>query len=122
MFPALLIILFYLLLVFVFSRSSSRSRLEDENTRILRHTINVNLDILQSELDTLQAIAANGRSSSDCQKASELLQSSAETAKAARLRVGLSNGLELENLLGAVFFAMNQSTEARRLLNACIHR
>lgn len=86
--------------------------------QILRHTIKVNLSILQSELTNLFEFAQSVSDSTDKQKALGLLnQASATVCDTGRV-VDMTTGYALEVMLGEVFDAMVKVTEARRLLNA----
>ncbi len=117
MWPSLAITVFLCALLATALRFHRAERLEEQ--AVLRHTINVNLDILDSELAELKAIASSAPASASQLQASRLLQNSQKVAQAARTRVQIAGSDELEKMLGLVFGAMNQSTDARRLLNAC---
>ena len=93
-----------------------------ENTealQVLRHTIAVNLSILRSDLAELSNIAARTERSAKTADADSLLLDSARIARLAEDQLYTASRSELENLLGRVFHAMNLSSRARRLLNAC---
>jgi hypothetical protein len=120
MWPAIAITFFLSALLITALRFSRKELLE--NRAVLRHTISVNLEILESELSELKAIAQAAPPSAAQQSASELLQKSQAVAEAARARVQIAPNEELGKILGLVFGAMNQSTDARHLLNACTPR
>lgn len=90
-----------------------------EDMRVLRHTIAVNLSILRSDLAELSNIAARTERSAKTADADSLLLDSAKIARLAEDQLYTASRSELENLLGRVFHAMNLSSRARRLLNAC---
>lgn len=90
-----------------------------EDMRVLRHTIAVNLSILRSDLAELSNIAARTERSAKTADADSLLLDSARIARLAEDQLYTASRSELENLLGRVFHAMNLSSRARRLLNAC---
>lgn len=89
--------------------------------RNTRHTIRVNLVILEREISELQRIANRATPSSDVDAANALL----EKARGALLLdggiFGLSNASSerLSDVLSLVFLAMRQTNRARILLNAC---
>jgi hypothetical protein len=122
MWPAIAITAFFLALLITAHRFR-RTELQEE-TAALRHTVEVNLDILEAELIELTAAARTQTNVSPdaVEKATQLLRSSQTIAKNARQRLQLASNEELEKMLGLVFGAMNQSTDARRLLNACSPR
>ena len=90
-----------------------------EDLQVLRHTIAVNLSILISDLEELGKIAASAENSSAAADANLLLQNSASLARSAEDQLDSASRRELENRLGQVFHAMNLSSRARRVLNAC---
>ncbi len=90
-----------------------------EDLQVLRHTIAVNLSILISDLEELGKIAASAENSSATADANLLLQDSARIARSADEQINSASRREMENLLGHVFHAMNLSSRARVLLNAC---
>ncbi len=89
-----------------------------QDAQVMRHTIGVNLDILQAELVNLNLFAHQVPDSVDKQKALQLLAQADSTARGARQQLCIVSGLSLEPLLGEVFGAMIKVTEARHLLNA----
>lgn len=91
------------------------SRRDDQ---VLRHTIKVNLGILQSELTNLSLFAQSVSDSTDKQKALGLLNQASATACDTDRVIDITTGYALEVMLGQVFDAMVKVTEARRLLNA----
>lgn len=83
----------------------------------LRHTIRVNLGILQRELRELVEIAKKSNPTADVERATTLLEQASEIFsveetldKASRAKLG--------EILSQVFAAMDKSTQARRLLGA----
>lgn len=90
-----------------------------EDLQVLRHTVAVNLSILISDLEELGKISATAETSSATAEANLLLQDSARIAGSAEDQLYSASRRELENRLGHVFHAMNLSSRARRLLNAC---
>ena len=103
--------------LFVFALRS-RTRASKESILHLRHTISVNLDILDSELVELNAIVTKAQPSAAREEASRLLQRAQSVATSARACMYTASSYELQETLGHVFAAMMHSTEARRLLNA----
>ncbi len=89
-----------------------------QDAQVLRHTIGVNLDILQAELVNLNPFADQVPDSADKQKALQLLKQADVTARGARQKLCIVSSWKLEALLGEVFGAMIKVTEARHLLNA----
>jgi hypothetical protein len=120
MWPSIAITLFLSALFITAFRFRRDEQLE--NIVVLRHTINVNLNILDNELSELKTIALATPDSAAQQQASKLLRKSQVAAEAARARVENASTEELGKILGMVFGAMSQSTDARRLLTACIPR
>lgn len=90
-----------------------------ESMRVLRWTIEVNLSILTADLEELGEIAVNAETSSATADAKLLLQHSARIARSAEDQLYRASRRELQIELGRVFQAMNLSSRARRLLNAC---
>lgn len=88
-----------------------------DDRKILRHTISVNLNILEGELEELLKVEPSAQvASADYDRARELLALSAQGAAYARARLMVADEAQLQELLGIVFAAMSRSTEARRLL------
>ncbi len=121
-----LLIAFIILILFNFAfktttKNHPTQTVKDE--QILRHTINVNLNILDSEIIELTALIANNTkqrtATTEEEEAKALLQLAQTTASSTRLVVAESGYDELQGMLGQVFGAMNMATSARRLLNAC---
>lgn len=121
----LLIAIFILLLFnFAFKITTKNPRIQSvKDEQILRHTINVNLNILDSEIIELTALIATNTKhraeTAEEEEAKALLQLAQSTASSARLVVAESGYDELQGMLGQVYSAMNMATSARRLLNAC---
>jgi hypothetical protein len=111
------LIVVFLLIALTARLSSKQNR--SETGAVLRHTILVNLQILEGELTELQAIATTAAATQSQKKATLLLQGAKAISNSARARLQFADNAELETILGNVFAAMNQSTEARHLLNAC---
>ncbi|MDR3613695.1 MAG: hypothetical protein P4L53_09010 [Candidatus Obscuribacterales bacterium] len=90
-----------------------------QEARDSRHTIRVNLAILEQELTELTRIAKKAQPSADVSAAKALLENA---QNALMLEFALSNASaeQLGEILSQVFAAMRQSTQARRLLNACV--
>jgi hypothetical protein len=122
MWPAIAMTVFLLALLITAFRFRRTELLEE--TAVLRHTLEVNLDILEAELTELKAVAQAQPQASPLavERAIQLLKYSQAIAKNARQRLQVATNEELEKTLGLVFGAMNQSTDARRLLNACTPR
>ncbi len=121
-----LLIAIFILILFNFAfktttKNHCNQTVKDE--QILRHTINVNLNILDSEIIELTALIANNTkqrtATTEEEEAKALLQLAQTTASSARLVVAESGYNELKKMLGQVYGAMNMATRARRLLNAC---
>ncbi len=94
-----------------------------QDEQILRHTINVNLNILEDEIIELNSLivvdADQKASTAEHQEAQGLLTRAQTTASYARLLVADAGYNELQEVLGQVYGAMNLTSSARRLLNAC---
>lgn len=97
---------------------------QKQDLLVLRHTISVNLSILNSELKELLKIADGSASAPapEIVRAKALLSSSSNIARNTELQQYIGSKDELVTMLGNVFTAMNQSTEARRLLGAYTQR
>jgi hypothetical protein len=117
MLPAIAIALF--LLAILISAYHAQSIESQKDRAVMQHTIDVNLEILQSELVALHEVAAHTPPGSAREQALTLLKEAQIIAAAVRARQPEASHEELGELLGAAFSAMNKSTEARRLLNAC---
>jgi hypothetical protein len=98
------------------------------DTEFLRHTVTVNLSILEPELVELTAVALaksaappspDGVSPEALAEAKQLLAGSDAAAKLIRSRVDQAKLKELGHLLTLVFQAMSQATDARIMLKAC---
>ena len=100
-------------LIFYFER---RKRLED--LQELRHTIEVNHNILKDELVELGAVAIT-QTGADCEKATGLLKLAGRTSKWIDDKLSTGSKIELQHLLVLTFTAMDLATEARHLLKAC---
>ncbi len=109
-----------LLLLLAAGSAYLHAREQKQDLLVLRYTINVNLSILNSELKDLLKIADDSPSSPETLRAKALLSSSSNIARNTELQQYIGSKDELVTMLGNVFTAMNQSTEARRLLGACI--
>lgn len=105
--------------ILVLAILSARARREREDTRVLRHTIEVNLSILKGELVELNEVARTAAPSADLDKAKQLLDSSNEVALFIDRVLPIARRSEMGILLEALFAAMNDTTSARHLLNAC---
>jgi hypothetical protein len=90
-----------------------------QDSRDSRHTIRVNLAILEKEITELNRVANRTRPSAEVTAAKALLENA---QGALMLEFGLSNASseQLGEILSHVFAAMRQSTQARHLLNACV--
>jgi hypothetical protein len=90
-----------------------------QDSRDSRHTIRVNLAILEKEVTELNRIAKKAQASTDVTAAKALLENA---QGALMLEFGLSNASseQLGEILTHVFAAMRQSTQARHLLDACV--
>jgi hypothetical protein len=93
-----------------------------QDLRALRHTIRVNLTILEEEITELNAIAKNARPSADVTEAKALLEKAqgALVLDMALFALSAASSKQRGEILGQVFEAMNQSNKARHLLNACV--
>jgi|AGTN01.3.fsa_nt_gi hypothetical protein len=101
----------------------------ERDTNILRHTIAVNLSILEPELIQLKgkadailsgsAPAPVGVTREAAESARGLIEKSETAAKAARAKLETASLSELGPMLTQVFDAMDQATEARIALGAC---
>lgn len=92
-----------------------------QDRAVLRHTVEVNLGILKKELVNLNAIAAKSAVDSDHAEATKLLAAADTIVKQVEARNfdTISRG-QLTVLLTAVFEAMNQASQSRHLLKACL--
>jgi hypothetical protein len=120
----LVAIIILILFNFTFKTSSQNARRQTvKDEQILRHTINVNLNILENEIVELTALivvdANQKASTAEHEEAKALLENAQAIASHARLHVSDKGYNELQELLGQVYGAMNLATSARRLLNAC---
>jgi|GEM_PF-2464655 len=120
----LIAIVILILFNFAFKTTTKNPRTQTvKDEQILRHTINVNLNILDSEIIELTALIATNTkqraATSEEEEAKTLLQLAQTTASYARLVIAESGYDELQEMLGQVYGAMNLATRARRLLNAC---
>lgn len=91
----------------------------DEDKAVLCHTIDVNLSLLRAELSNLTEIAESKPSSSDTDEAKALLREARRTASDAGTEFDELSAEQLCTLLSKVFNAMDQTSKARHLLNAC---
>lgn len=99
------------------NRGEEVTHSQADDRKILRHTISVNLNILEGELEELLKVEPSAQvASADYDRARELLALSAQGAAYARARLMVADEAQLQELLGIVFAAMSRSTEARRLL------
>jgi hypothetical protein len=92
---------------------------ELEDLRDSRHTIRVNLAILEKEIAELKGIAKRTPASADVTAAKALLET-AQNALMLEFALSTASSKQLGEILGQVFEAMNQSNRARHLLNACM--
>jgi len=99
-----------------------RNREIKSDCLVLRHTISVNLSILKSELEELFKIADQSDASQSVTDAKAFLSSAAATARDTESRLCAASKRELGDLLANAFQAMDKSTKARHLLNACSDR
>ena len=119
-------IIFLILFNFAFKTNSQNTRNQTaKDKQILQHTINVNLNILESEIVELTALLvvdANQKTPrAEQEEAKALLGKAQVIASFARLHVSDTGYDELQEMLGQVYGAMNHATSARKLLNSC-HR
>lgn len=121
-----LLIAILILIIFnlAFKNNSKNTRSQTiKDEQIMRHTITVNLNILEGEIVELTALIAVGANkeplTTEQKQAIVLLENAQATAHHARLYVSSSGYDELLDMLGQVYSAMNFTTSARRLLNAC---
>ncbi|MDR3613696.1 MAG: hypothetical protein P4L53_09015 [Candidatus Obscuribacterales bacterium] len=93
-----------------------------QSLRVLRHTIRVNLSILEKEITELSAIAENAPPSADVTAAKRLLEKAqgALLLEMALFALSAASLKQRDEILGQVFEAMNQSNQARHLLKACV--
>jgi hypothetical protein len=93
-----------------------------QDLRVLRHTIRVNLSILENEIDELSAIAQKAPPSEDATAAKRLLEKAqgALLLEMALFALSAASLKQRGEILGQVFEAMNQANQARHLLNACV--
>lgn len=101
----------------------------ERDTHFLRHTIAVNLSILEPELVELKgkadailsgsAQAPEGVTREAAESARGLLEKSEKAAKSAREKLETASLEELGELLTQVFDAMSKATDARIALGAC---
>ncbi|MFA7340027.1 MAG: hypothetical protein WC028_24830 [Candidatus Obscuribacterales bacterium] len=120
----LVAIIILILFNFTFKTSSQNARRQTvKDEQILRHTINVNLNILENEIIELTALIvadANQKTSTAAhEEAKTLLENAQAIASYARIHVSDKGYNELQEMLGQVYGAMNHATSARKLLNAC---
>jgi len=85
---------------------------------MLRHTIGVNLRILNNELVELNAVAASSTLAAAPVAATLLLEAGNEAKLISGILDSLSKS-QLQDMLTATFAAMEKANEARHLLNAC---
>jgi hypothetical protein len=109
---AIIVILVALALLF-------RIREIRSDSLVLRHTIAVNLSILKSELEELFTVANQSEASQAVIDARAFLTSAATAARNTESRLNAASKRELGALLANAFQAMQNSTRARHLLNAC---
>jgi len=83
----------------------------------LRHTIRVNLSILQSELRELVEIAQKSTPTADVERATTLLEQASEVFPVQK-NLDKASRAKLVEMLTQVFAAMDKSTQARKLLGA----
>lgn len=120
----LIAILILILFNLAFKNNSNNTRSQTiKDEQIMRHTINVNLNILESEIVELTALITVGANqellTKEQKQVKVLLDNAQTTARHARLYVSSNGYDELLDMLGQVYSAMNLTTNARRLLNAC---
>jgi hypothetical protein len=120
----LVAIIILILFNFAFKTTSQNARTQTvKDEQVLRHTINVNLNILENEIIELTAlIVVDGYQkplTAEQEEAKVLLENAQAIASHARLHVSDKGYNELQEMLGQVYGAMNLATSARRLLNAC---
>ncbi len=89
--------------------------------RVSRHTIRVNLGLLEEEITELNEIAQKAPPSAAVSAAKTLLEKAqgALLLDMALFALSAASTEQLGEILGQVFEAMNQSNTARHLLNAC---
>lgn len=118
--PFLLLCLAIVLLVVRlhgYNAGDEAEHVQDDDRKVLRHTICVNLNILEGELEELLKVGPSAQVAAvDYDRARQLLSLSAQGAAYARARLEGADEAQLQELLGIVFAAMSRSTEARRLL------
>ncbi len=110
-----------LALIFRPWKQSPRSLNDDENEGdgpSLKHTIQVNLGLLDHELGELIPIAEQAASSPDVDRARRLLEEAEAISLDVDLVLSIGEDAEKDELLERVFGAMNKTTQARRLLGA----
>lgn len=100
-------------------KPNEKQKKEPEDKEWLRNTIEVNLDILQRELETLKPIAEAAPSTPAVETARRLLREADACAQDADWQVSVVRDAELPPLLTQVFQAMSRATDARRILGAC---
>lgn len=118
--PFLLLCLAIVLLVVRlrgYNRGDEAGHAQGDDRKFLRHTVCVNLNILEGELEELLKVGPSAQvAAADYDRARQLLSLSAQGAAYARARLEGADEALLQELLGIVFAAMSRSTEARRLL------
>lgn len=119
-----IVIIILILFNFAFKTTTKNTRNQTvKDEQILRHTINVNLNILENEIIELTALIVadtnQKTSTAEQEEAKTLLENAQAIASYTRLHVSDKGYNELQEMLGQVYGAMNLATSARRLLNAC---
>lgn len=90
----------------------------EDDGHSLKHTIQVNLGLLDHELGELIPIAEQAASSPDVDRARRLLEEAEAISLDVDLVLSVGEDAEKDELLERVFGAMNKTTQARRLLGA----
>lgn len=88
----------------------------EDDGHSLKHTIQVNLGLLDHELGELIPIAEQAASSPDVDRARSLLEEAEDISLEVDLVLSIREDAEKDELLERVFGAMNKTTQARRLL------
>ena len=119
----LIAIIILILFNFAFKTNANTRSETAKDEQVMRHTINVNLNILENEIVELTALtvvdANQKKPTAEQEEAKALLENAQAIASYARLHVSDKSYNELQKMLGQVYSAMNMATSARRLLNAC---
>ena len=119
----LIAIIILILFNFAFKTNANTRSETAKDEQVMRHTINVNLNILENEIVELTALtvvdANQKKPTAEQEEAKALLENAQAIASYARLHVSDKGYNELQKMLGQVYGAMNMATSARRLLNAC---